>query len=177
MRLTNEMRTTFVRSVMKAVKMKSQWNESKITEEIGKRLNMSLPKEVQDFAKKYPQCIQMVSCYIKFMEHKKVNKENGHSWWVSPQAQHINGAKLSDIDISDMESEWSKYRAELEKRGEMEDRLLQQSKSVNTVEDLMALFPKLKKHIPAPVVVKKSLPVAQKGLMDELVKMGLEVEK
>ena len=68
-----------------------------------------------------------------------------------------------------------KYRAELAKREEMEDRLLQQSKSVNTVEDLMVLFPKLKKHIPQPVIDKKSLPVAQKDLMDELVKMGLEV--
>lgn len=175
MRLTNEMRIAFVKRVMKAVKMKSKWDEAKITEEIGKRLNMSLPQEVQDFAKKYPHCLMMVSSYIKFMEHRKTNKENGHTWRVSPTAPHINGAKLTDIDTSDLQVEWEKYRAELAKREEMEDRLLQQSKSVNTVEDLMVLFPKLKKHISQPVIEKKSLPVAQKGLMDELVKMGLEV--
>ena len=177
MRLTNEMRVAFAKRVMAAVKMKSKWNREKIEEEVGRRLNASLPQEVQDFAKKYPQHLSHVSTCIDKMAYRERDKVRKTTWWCYPRANHINGAKMEDIKIDDLLAEWVKYRAELEKRDEMYERILDQSRSVNTVEDLLVMFPKLAKHIPQPPKpAKKSLPVAQSGLMDELIKMGLETK-
>lgn len=178
MKLTNAIREQFVSSVMRATKMKSKWDKDKILAEISKRLHETVPEDIKAFAAKYPHVVVRSSVRVGFMDHIQENKENKHRWWVQPSASTIIGPVLADIDTSDLKEAWEVYRAEVAKREEMEEKLMEIAREMTTDEMLAAALPKLVKFIPKPVVkVKAGLPVAMKGIQDELAALGLEVSK
>lgn len=173
MKLTNAMRDQFVSKVMTSIKWKSPWNKDKIIDEINKRLRAVVPAEILAFDEKYPNMLQAESINVEFMNYKD-KWENGNSYWVYCNAVAIKGVGLKDIFLEDLKSAWASYRAEVESRKQMRERLMEIAREMTTDDQLAAALPKLKKFIPKPAVkVVKGLPVAMTGIQNELIKMGL----
>lgn len=173
MRLTNEMRNDFADDVMESIKVKSKWNKDSITAEVERRLMSWWPKEVHEFDALYPGMIQRTSLYIEFMEQPEAEWGKRHV-----RVNCYANSELTNIKTDDLQKRWEGYLKEMGEREAMKSRLLEVAYSVNTNTALAEVFPKLVKFIPkdAPKLVKM-LPVVQKGLVDDLIKMGLEISE
>lgn len=173
MRLTNEMRNDFADDVMESIKVKSKWNKDSITAEVERRLMAWWPKEVHDFEAIYPGMIQRSSLIIEFLTEPDKDWGNRYA-----RANVFVGSKLANIKTDDLQKRWEGYLKEMGEREAMKSRLLEVAYSVNTNTALAEVFPKLVKFIPkdAPKLVKMH-PVVQKGLVDDLIKMGLEISE
>ena len=173
MKLTKQMRIDFADDVMKSIKVKSKWNKAVILAEVEKRVSAWWPKEVHEFEAIYPGMIQRTSLCIDFLTEPEKEWNDRYA-----RANAFAGAKLSNIKTDDLEKRWEGYRKEMEERGVMRARLLEVAHSVSTNTALAEIFPQLVKFIPkdAPKPVKM-LPVVQKGIYEELLKMGMEVSE
>lgn len=178
MKLTNEMRETFVNAVMAATKIKSKWPKEAVIAEIDKRLKAAAPEEVREFDKKFPGMLSQESICLDWLKTCEFRNNGKERWWSYGYVHGYRGIGISLIDVTDLQKLLEKHKEEMEKRSEMRDRLMQIAKEMTTDEQLAAALPKLVKFIPKPVVkVKAGLPVPLKSIQDDLVKMGLEVGK
>lgn len=169
MRLTNEMRNKFSDKVMANIPMKSDWTEEKIRAEVEKRLMATWPKDVIEFKKKYPEQMNIVSHCINYMPPHLTIKDR----WI--YATKIYGVGDKDIEQGDLIAAFKELVAEREARKEMRSRIYEQTCGCTTTNQLEVVFPDLKGFIPKDVVTVKSLPVAAKGLVNDLVAIGLVV--
>jgi hypothetical protein len=87
----------------------------------------------------------------------------------------VNGSKEDDIESEDLIALFEDYKTEQEERKAMRQRIYEQACGCSTLAQLQIVFPDLHGLMPKPVVNVKSLPIAAKGLTDELVKLGLEI--
>lgn len=170
MRLTNKMREDFADAVMRKIPIVNKWTREKVLDEIAKRLLQSEPKEVQDFYKKYPSKVAMTSTNFRWLD---VIRPDGV--YVSGRVSHINDIDIATIDVGDLREFYREYLAEMSTRKEMRDRIIDQAFSCNTLDHLKTKFPDLTGLMPKEPVKVKSLPVPAKGLIDDLVKFGLEI--
>jgi hypothetical protein len=169
MRLTNEMREDFADRVMKKIPMRSNWTRDKIIAEIEKRLLATWPKEVLDFRKKYPAQIHNVTEIIRWLD---IKTDTGYHYGRVPC---IFGTEISKANLDDLKEHYRELCSEQQERKEMRARIVDQARGCTTVAQLELVFPDLKGLMPKPVINVKSLPVAAKGLTDDLVKLGLEI--
>ena len=170
MRLTNEMRSAFADKVISKIPVRSDWTRDKVIAEFEKRLLRSMPEDVQVFAKKYPQIVVRSSRHIRWLDYK--DDRGYHYGYV----QAIHTADLAAIDTSDLQAAWSEHTAEMDERKALRERVYEQACACTTLAALEVAFPDLKGLMPKPVIITpRSLPVAAKGLTDDLVKLGLEI--
>lgn len=169
MRLTNQDRRDFANRVMKKIPIKSNWTRDKIAEELKSRLFKSMPKEVQDFSRKFPEQTNWTSVSVEWLNWQD---DNG---WHYGRVQCINGAELKNIEWKDLRQNLLERQREDKERKEMADRIYEQALNCSTLAALQKVFPDLVGLMPKEEVVVKSLPVPAKGLTDELVKFGLEI--
>jgi hypothetical protein len=169
MRLTNEMREDFADRVMKKIPVRSNWTREKIIDEIEKRLLATWPKEVQDFRKKYPGQINNTTMRFNWLDYKDDDT------YRYGRAACIFGTDQTKVNLDDLKEHYRELCNEQQERKEMRARIVDQARACNTLAQLEVVFPDLKGLMPKPVVAVKSLPVAAKGLTDDLVKLGLEI--
>lgn len=169
MRLTNEMRKDFADRVVAKIPMKSEWTREKIIAELEKRLLATWPKEVLDFRKKHPHLMNIVSVNVDWLSYRDEGR------FHYEYASAIVGSKLHNIECDDLKNHWQEILDETKKRKETKQRIYDQACGCTTLAQLEVVFPDLKGLMPKPVVNVKHLPVAAKGLTDDLVKLGLEI--
>jgi len=170
MRLTNEMRKDFAAKVVAKIPVKHTMTRDKIADEISNRLTATWPKDVLNFYKKYPSLINTASYYIEWLSHRDPDGE-----FRSGLARSIIGSEMDRIEVADLKAHYRNHVAEQSERIKMEKRIYDQACGCTTLAQLEVVFPDLKGLMPKPVVNVKHLPVAAKGLTDDLVKLGLEI--
>jgi hypothetical protein len=167
------MRVQFADDVMKSIKIKSKWDKDKIKAEVEKRINASWSDEVHEFDRLYPNMISRTSLTIDFMTRPEAD------WNTRYVRAHVYvNSEMKGIKVDDLKTRWADYLKEIEDRKIMRARILEIAHSVTTDTALAAVFPELVKFIPKPEVKPvKMLPISQKSIVADLMKMGLEVTK
>lgn len=163
MRLTNVVRDDFIVKVMNNTPWKSKYTKDVACKEIQRRGDALLPKDVQAFIKKHPHLINRSSNYEKL---------------TGAYVYLVRGQELSSIDYEDIKEQYNAYAAEKSERANLRSRLSELAYSAKTLKQLHDLMPELAAYMPKDEATAKQLPVAVAGgLVAELVKAGLKVEK
>lgn len=173
MRLTNQMREDFVNAVMRKVRRRQKWDRVACAEEINKRLESVLADDIKVFAADHPNLLVRSSLCLAFLTYRDTNNCRRYYY-----AQCVAGQELRDIDIEDLKKNHERWVKEEERRKEMAIRLRQVADSVTTNTALAEALPDLVRFVPVDEPqIKKMLPVARRGLFDDLKALGLEVEE
>lgn len=175
MKLTHAMRNKFIDDVMARVPMKSPHTQDSILQTINARLKALWPAGLDEFVCKFPSQVNCTSHYIGWLSfHEKVN---GETKCRDAHSRGVNGYNhTSMIDTSDLKALWNERLAELEERAALRSKISQQVFGVTTTQALAALFPDLVGLIPKdPPKGERLMPVAAKGLIDELKASGMKV--
>jgi hypothetical protein len=173
MRVTNEIRDAFVHAVMASIPMKSSFNYDMACEEIKKRSDATLPKDVQNFIKKHGDLINRDSRSLRHI----IGEYSDPKWH---RVYLVRGQSCDNIPIDDLVEQHKTYIAEKNDRTSMMRKLKAMAASANTLKQLQELFPELVEFMPKEenATGKRLLPVVQAGgVVGELVKMGLKVKK
>jgi len=163
------MRKDFADKVIKKIPIKSEWTREKIIDVLRKRLFESQPLEVQKFSKKYPEQTNWTSVIADFLNYR-----DGDSYKYG-RVNCIYGSSLKNIETEDLKKIYINMIQELRDRKEMRNRIYEQSLSANTLEQLKVIFPGMVGLMPIPSKQIRTLPVAAKGLTQDLIKLGLKV--
>lgn len=171
MRLTNEMRADFADRVMRKIPLRSTTTRDKVLDEIERRIMAQQPADVRKFVKDHPGHVERISQRVDWLDYRDHDAGHFHYGYVRGFWDTV----INTIDLSDLKAAWEDHLAEQQERRTMRARILEQAGGCTTTQQLEVVFPDLKGLIPKPDVVVKSLPVAAKGLTDDLVKLGLEI--
>lgn len=165
MRLTNQLRDAFVTSVMNNVPRKEKMSLDVFHEKAAKRIEGVLPEHVKKVLKMHPELFQRIATTFDALRGRS------HVYAVV-----LDKNAVKAIDFNDMISQHEAYRLEDRSLADMKTRLNCIAATCNTSQDLARAFPELIEFIP-PEPPKKQLPVAQTGIVTELLQAGLTIKK
>lgn len=177
MRLTNQMRQNFADAVLKRVPIKHPASQDALVAKIESRLRALWPADLEKFVVKYPQQVYFRSFEVRWLTYRDDADHNNIRQWHCARPQVLaEYDDISKIEVDDLKELWEKHREELEERKALHAKIMQQAGAVTTTDALAKLFPDLVSLIPKdPPKASRQMPVADKGLIDNLVANGLEL--
>jgi len=173
MKLTNTMRESFIDSVMNGIPVVNKYNTDDTMQEIRLAIESQLPKDILQFANKYPNLI-IRKKYFTFVELRYVRNDGTKA---TPYFYTIDHDDAKRIDILKWVYAKERYDIEQAERATIRQRISDVTYSCTTLAKLKAALPELESYMPAEREVVKNLPIATGGLITDLLNVGLKVPK
>ena len=178
MKLTNDMKAAFIRSVMEALPVKTTFDLTKLTEAIEARAMDLLPKEVLKLHRKHPEMLLMTHKSRQiFARNASDNPFPSQSHYLSFNYPAM--VPVESIKYDDLLALYVEHLKELNDRDELRCRLQQVLKSpkITSTNRLLEALPELAEFVPKDPGKVNYPVVAVADVVKDLLSAGLVVKE